>query len=70
MILPVARDVDDPLFFRSKADSDGKVNTGIEIEEDHRVTARPVVGIIRPAVGAHDKYERPTIGQRAGQVGS
>ncbi len=32
-VIPVTRDVSDPLFFRSKADSDGVVNTGIEIEE-------------------------------------
>jgi hypothetical protein len=33
VILPVSRDIGDPLFFRGKADIDGPVNTGIDIEE-------------------------------------
>src|SRR5207248_9166453 len=31
-VIPFSRDVDDPLFF-SKADANGEVNTGVEIEE-------------------------------------
>jgi hypothetical protein len=33
VILPVSRDIDDPLFFKSKSDSSGNVDTSIDIEE-------------------------------------
>ena len=33
VILPVSRDVGDPLFFRGKADADGTIDTSIDIEE-------------------------------------
>src|SRR5260221_13684072 len=33
VVLPISRDVSDPLFFRGKADADGTIDTGIEIEE-------------------------------------
>jgi hypothetical protein len=33
VIVPVSRDVEDPLFFSNKKDSDGKVDTSIDIEE-------------------------------------
>lgn len=33
VILPISRDIGDPLFFRGKADADGSIDTGIDIEE-------------------------------------
>lgn len=33
VILPISRDVDDPLFFRGKSDANGSIDTNIEIEE-------------------------------------
>jgi hypothetical protein len=33
VVLPVSRDVDDPLFFRHPGEGSGAVNTGVEIEE-------------------------------------
>jgi hypothetical protein len=33
VVLPVSRDVDDPLFFRGKADANGAIDTAIEVEE-------------------------------------
>jgi hypothetical protein len=32
-VIPFVRDVEDPLFFTSRADGDGAVNSGVEIEE-------------------------------------
>src|SRR5258706_2016762 len=33
VILPISRDIGDPLFFRGKQDAEGTINTGIDIEE-------------------------------------
>jgi hypothetical protein len=33
VILPVSRDVEDPLFFQNKSDASGNVDTGIDVEE-------------------------------------
>jgi len=33
VILPISRDVSDPLFFRGKADADGNIDTNIDVEE-------------------------------------
>jgi hypothetical protein len=33
VILPISRDIGDPLFFRGKADADGNIDTGIDVEE-------------------------------------
>jgi hypothetical protein len=33
VILPISRDIGDPLFFHGKADADGVIDTGIDIEE-------------------------------------